>query len=199
MKKIIGYIAGGIALLFVAGLIFSEEFRMEMKLIWITVTGSTIDKLELQLDQGELALSRYDQAVRLQQNKLAKLYGVIKDAEMGEKKNKEKAADYRKEGKEDLALRHEEAAKKCREQANLAGSKVEKMEESLKKVKNLRERARADVNIARQNIATLKTMEDALDDSGIQELLDKAEQNVTNLQSQCNQIEAEIEVLSLTD
>jgi hypothetical protein len=199
MKQIIKYVAGGIVLLFVAGLIFSPSFRMEMKLIWTAMVGNAVDKLEAQLDQGELALAKYDQAYALQKSKLQKLIGVKKDAELAEKKELEKADDYRKKGKEDLALRCENSAKDWKARYDQADETAKKMEPKLQEVETLRERAYEDVRIARQHIATLKAMSDAMDDEEVQKLMDEAEQNVTNLQSHCNSLEAQIEVLQLTD
>lgn len=199
MKQIIKYVVGGIVLLFVAGLIFSPSFRMEMKLIWTVVVGNAVDKLEAQLDQGELALAKYDQAYALQKSKLQKLIGVKKDAELAKKKELEKADDYRKKGKEDLALRCENSAKDWKARYDQADETAKKMEPKLQEVETLRERAYEDVRIARQHIATLKAMSDAMDDEEVQKLMDEAEQNVTNLQSHCNSLEAQIEVLQLTD
>ncbi len=199
MKQIIKYVVGGIVLLFVAGLIFSPSFRMEMKLIWTAMVGNAVDKLEAQLDQGELALAKYDQAYALQKSKLQKLIGVKKDAELAEKKELEKADDYRKKGKEDLALRCENSAKDWKARYDQADETAKKMEPKLQEVETLRERAYEDVRIARQHIATLKAMSDAMDDEEVQKLMDEAEQNVTNLQSHCNSLEAQIEVLQLTD
>lgn len=199
MKQIIKYVVGGIVLLFVAGLIFSPSFRMEMKLIWTAMVGNAVDKLEAQLDQGELALAKYDQAYALQKSKLQKLIGVKKDAELAEKKELKKADDYRKKGKEDLALRCENSAKDWKARYDQADETAKKMEPKLQEVETLRERAYEDVRIARQHIATLKAMSDAMDDEEVQKLMDEAEQNVTNLQSHCNSLEAQIEVLQLTD
>lgn len=42
-------------------------------------------------------------------------------------------------------------------------------------------------------------MRDSLDEAGMQEALDKAEQNVVNLQSSCNRLEAEVDVLIMLD
>lgn len=199
MKQIIKYVVSGIVLLFVAGLIFSPSFRMEMKLIWTAMVGNAVDKLEAQLDQGELALAKYDQAYALQKSKLQKLIGVKKDAELAEKKELKKADDYRKKGKEDLALRCENSAKDWKARYDQADETAKKMEPKLQEVETLRERAYEDVRIARQHIATLKAMSDAMDDEEVQKLMDEAEQNVTNLQSHCNSLEAQIEVLQLTD
>ena len=59
--------------------------------------------------------------------------------------------------------------------------------------------AREEVRIMRKNIIELSSMRNAMDDSGLQEILDKADLSIANLNSQLNAINAEIEVLELID
>lgn len=177
----------------------SENLRYEATLLWTVVTGDAVDKLELQVDQGTLALQRFDNAyVRAQQN-LSQLQHVYRDTQLSITRSRERARDFRAQGKEDLAQRNDEQADIYAEQLSALEQNIERRSAKLIELKSRRERAREDVRLARERIAMLVATRDALDQSGMQETLERAEQNVRNLQSNCNKLSAEIDVLNLTE
>lgn len=177
----------------------SENLRNELAVIWVTATGDAVDKLELQVDQGSLALQRFDNAYSRAQQNLTKLKAVSSDNRLNMRRAKERAADFRAQGKEELALRNEEEATYYEGQVAACEQTIERHTAKLIELKGVRERAREDVRLARERIAILSATRDALDRTGMQETLERAEQNVHNLQSSCNKLSAEIDVLNLTE
>lgn len=177
----------------------SENLRNELAVIWVTATGDAVDKLELQVDQGSLALQRFDNAYSRAQQNLTKLRAVSSDNRLNMRRAKERAADFRAQGKEELAQRNEEEATYYEGQVAACEQTIERHTAKLIELKGVRERAREDVRLARERIAILSATRDALDRTGMQETLERAEQNVHNLQSSCNKLSAEIDVLNLTE
>ena len=76
---------------------------------------------------------------------------------------------------------------------------TERIARKLEEVKTIRMRAREDVRLARERIAILETSKSALDEEGMADMLQKAEQNISNLQSHCNKLAAEVEVLNMEE
>lgn len=199
LKKIIIYSIAALLLLFVGTIICSAEYRSDVKILWYSFVGDKISRMEAQVDQGTLALARYDQAYNTAYNKLTALMGAQADAGVGVRRFREAAEAQRQEGREDLALRSEEQAAFFESKQEAVKNSIEKRKTKLEELKKLRERAYQDVRFARQRIAMMQTMRDSLDDAGMQDVLDKAEQNVANLQSNCNRLNAEIDVLLMLD
>ena len=111
----------------------------------------------------------------------------------------EKASDYRNQGKEELALRNDEQAAFYENQLVGYEKSIESRTNKLQELRTIRERAREDVRLARERIAMLKATRDALDDAEQEEMLEKANKNVQNLQSHCNKLSAEIDILNIED
>ncbi|MBQ8517800.1 MAG: hypothetical protein IJ498_09510 [Akkermansia sp.] len=199
LKKIITYSIAALLVLFAGTIILSPEYRSDAKIIWYSFVGDKVSRMEAQVDQGTLALARYDQAYNSAYNKLTALMGSQTDALVCARRARETAEAQRKEGREDLALRSEEQAVFFESKHETVKNSIEKRKTKLEELKKIRERAYQDVRFARQRIAMMQTMRDSLDDAGMQEVLDKAEQNVANLQSNCNRLNAEIDVLMMMD
>lgn len=199
LKKIIIYSIAALLLLFVGTIICSAEYRSDVKILWYSFVGDKVSRMEAQVDQGTLALARYDQAYNTAYNKLTALMGAQADAGVGARRFREAAETQRREGREDLALRSEEQAAFFESKQEAVKNSIEKRKAKLQELKMIRERAYQDVRFARQRIAMMQTMRDSLDDAGMQDVLDKAEQNVANLQSNCNRLNAEIDVLLMLD
>lgn len=199
IKKIIIYSTAALALLFVGTIVFSPEYRADVKIAWYAFVGDKVSRMEAQVDQGTLALARYDQAYNSAYNKLTALMGTQTDAAVSVRRFREDAETQRREGREDLALRSEEQAAFFESKQEAVKNSIEKRKVKLAELKKIRERAYQDVRFARQRIAMMQTMRDSLDDAGMQDVLDKAEQNVANLQSNCNKLNAEIDVLMMLD
>lgn len=199
LKKIIIYSIAALLLLFVGTIICSAEYRSDVKILWYSFVGDKVSRMEAQVDQGTLALARYDQAYNTAYNKLTALMGAQADAGVGARRFREAAEAQRREGREDLALRSEEQAAFFESKQEAVKNSIEKRKAKLQELKMIRERAYQDVRFARQRIAMMQTMRDSLDDAGMQDVLDKAEQNVANLQSNCNRLNAEIDVLLMLD
>lgn len=195
MKRMIKYTVAGALAALVLTFACSEELRNEAAVMWVAATGDIVDRFELELNQGTLALQRYDNAFIKEQQKLTRLKAVHRDNLLSADVKRERARSWRAQGKEDLALRDEAAAALYAEHATACEKSIEKRTAQLIELKALRERARLDVGNARELIAILAATQDALDQEGRQETLDRAEQNIRNLQSYCNRLQAGVEVL----
>lgn len=197
--KIIKYTLLAVVVLFAGTLIFSEETRMDFKVMWASFTKNQVAKLEVQLDQGELALTRYDEAKRKAEQRLVTISRLQKDLQLQATRTKDIIEDYRREGKEDLIARNEEQLVFIQNQQEMYKQSQERIAASLERVKSIRIRAKEDIRLARDRIAILSTAKEALDEHGITQMLEKAEQNVVSLQTQCNKLEAEVEVLNMEE
>ncbi len=199
VRKIITYALLGLVALFVGGLVCSKDFRDECRIMWAVFTRNQVAKLEAQLDQGELALMRVDEAKAKAEQRLRTIRALQMDVEVNLRRTKEKAEDYRRSGKEDLALRNDEQARFMQHQLDSYVGSTERIARKLEEVKTIRMRAREDVRLARERIAILETAKSALDEEGMADMLQKAEQNISNLQSHCNKLAAEVEVLNMEE
>lgn len=199
IAKIIKYAILALVLALVSGLAFSPNFRGELRIMGAVLTNNSVARLEAQLDQGELALLRYDEAKDKAERKLATMLRTQKDLNFNIARKQEKVADYREQGREDLAMRNEEQIRIMQQQLEMFAKSTERMQSSLERIKLIRSRAREDIRLVRERIAILSTAKEALDDQGMAELLEKAEQNVSSLQSQCNKLAAEVEVLNMDE
>lgn len=197
--KIIKYTLLAVVVLFAGTLIFSEETRMDFKVMWASFTKNQVAKLEVQLDQGELALTRYDEAKRKAEQRLVTISRLQKDLQLQATRTKDIIEDYRREGKEDLIARNEDQLVFIQNQQEMYKQSQERIAASLERVKSIRIRAKEDIRLARDRIAILSTAKEALDEHGIAQMLEKAEQNVVSLQTQCNKLEAEVEVLNMEE
>lgn len=199
IAKIIKYTILALVLALGAGIAFSPDFRGELRIMGAALTNNSVAKLEAQLDQGELALLRYDEAKNKAEKKLSTMLRTLKDLQMNIARKQEKVADYREQGREDLAMRNEEQINIMQQQLEMFSKSTEKLQSSLERISLIRSRAREDVQLIRERIAILSTAKEALDDQGMTELLEKAEQNVSSLQNQCNKLAAEVEVLNMDE
>lgn len=199
MKKVIKYTVTGVLAAAVLSMICSENLRNELAVMWAAATGDVVDRLELQLDQGSLALRRYENIIITEQRKLTRLKAVHGDHLNNVSSKQERARSWRAQGRLDLAQRDEAAAAISAEQAAACEKSIEKRTAKLIELKTLRERARLEVNNTRELVALLSATRDALEQEGLQDTLDNAEQNIRNLQSYCNRLQAEVEVLQAID
>lgn len=199
IAKIIKYTILALVLALGAGIAFSPDFRGELRIMGAALTNNSVAKLEAQLDQGELALLRYDEAKNKAEKRLSTMLRTQRDLQMNIARKQEKVADYREQGREDLAMRNEEQINILQQQLEMFSKSTEKLKSSLERISLIRSRAREDVQLVRERIAILSTAKEALDDQGMIELLEKAEQNVTSLQNQCNKLAAEVEVLNMDE
>ena len=192
LKSTIKYtllIAGG---LFAGAIAFSPDFRTEISQLFSVLSHDAISKLEAKADQGELALTRYEQAYREQANKLASTIHNRDEALSEIRRAKARAEEFRAAGKETRAMLNERDVATQQKRHERACRQIEKRGPRLKIIHEKMEIAREEVRILRKNIEELRSMRDAMDNTGLQDLLDKAEQNVANLNSQCISINAEI-------
>ena len=199
IAKIIKYTILALVLALGGGIAFSPNFRGELRIMSAALTNNSVAKLEAQLDQGELALLRYDEAKNKAEKRLSTMLRTQRDLQMNIARKQEKVADYREQGREDLAMRNEEQINIMQQQLEMFSKSTEKLKSSLERISLIRSRAREDVQLVRERIAILSTAKEALDDQGMIELLEKAEQNVTSLQNQCNKLAAEVEVLNMDE
>lgn len=160
---------------------------------------STLKKMEGQVDQGELALARFDEIYSTQKNKLATLKGNQRDCMLAIQRIKERSESMRRMGKTHLESRSESEIAFYQERYDKLSRTIELREPKLKEVKRLREITYEDVRNARYRINMLKANRDAMDDEDLQRELDRAQENVANLQAQCNRLHSEVEVLELLD
>ena len=193
------YVLIGLGVFVASLLLFSPKFRSELPIIWTTVSGNVVDKMEARLDQGTLALVRFDEEYAKAEQKLISLKHLRLDAQHSLQRAQENAAQYRNQGKEDLARRNDEQAAFFEKQVSDYDVTINKRSAKLVELKHIRELAREDVRLARERIAMLQATRDAMDSSGQEEMLQKAQENINNLQSHCNRLSAEIEVIKLTD
>lgn len=177
----------------------SPKMRESIRAVWLTFTGDAVDLLESQFDQGELALQRFDSEYIKAQQKLATLKTLQAESKMSMRRAQEKAADYRRSGKEDLALRNDEQVAFFQKQMEGYENTIASRAAKLVELKVLRERAQEDVRLARERIAILRATRDALDSEQQQENLARAQENINNLQSRCARLSAEIDVINLTE
>lgn len=177
----------------------SPKMRESIRAVWLTFTGDAVDLLERQFDQGELALQRFDSEYIKAQQKLATLKTLQAESKMSMRRAQEKAADYRRSGKEDLALRNDEQVAFFQKQMEGYENTIASRAAKLVELKVLRERAQEDVRLARERIAILRATRDALDSEQQQENLARAQENINNLQSRCARLSAEIDVINLTE
>ena len=199
INRIVKYALTALGVFLVALLLFSPKFRRELPILWATVSGSVVDKMEAKLDQGTLALARFDEEYTKAEQKLITLKHLKLDAQHSQKRAEEKAAQYRNQGKEELASRNDEQAAFFEKQVADYETTIDKRSEKLLELKHIRELAREDVRLARERIAMLQATKNAMDRSGQEEMLQKAQENINSLQSHCNRLDAEIEVIKLTD
>ena len=199
MQKIVGIIIGAAILLVLCILAFSPEARTELGIVFKVAKGQSVAALESELDQGTLALQRFDTEYVKAEQKLTTLKHLQLDARLCLRRAQEKASDYRNQGKEELALRNDEQAAFYENQLVGYEKSIESRTNKLQELRTIRERAREDVRLARERIAMLKATRDALDDAEQEEMLEKANKNVQNLQSHCNKLSAEIDILNIED
>lgn len=160
---------------------------------------SSLKKMENQVDQGELALARFDEIYSTQKNKLASLKGIQKDCQLAIRRIKERSESMRRMGKTHQDSRSEEEIAFYQERYDKVVRTIELREPKLKEVKRLCEIAYEDVRNARHRINMLKATRDSMDDEELQRALDRASENVAHLQNQCNRLHSEVEVLELLD
>lgn len=197
--KIVKYTLVTLLVLVAGGLVLSPDTRHQLTLLLNVGKQSALDQLERNLDQGSLALQRFDTEYVKAQRKLATLKSLKMDAQLSIRRATEKAAEYRRQGKDELASRNEEQVDFFKNQLDGYEKSIDSRSNKLIELKSLREKAREDVRLARERIAMLKATRDALDDEQQQQTLEKAQQNVNNLQSYCSRLTAEIEVINLTE
>lgn len=199
MTKIIKYTLCALSVLLVALLVFSPSFRREVPIMVSATADHAVGVLEKQLDQGSLALRRFDEEYVKAEQKLVSLRHLRLDAQRGMQRAKETAAQYRSQGKDELARRNEEQAAFYEKQAADYEISIQKRSEKLQELKRIRELAREDVRLARERIVMLQATRDAMDSDGQEEMLQKAQENIESLHSHCNRLNAELEVIKLTD
>lgn len=197
MGKLIGKIAAVVCAVVLVVLACSPEVRTELGIVFKVATGQSVAALETKLDQGTLALQRFDTEYAKAEQKLVTLKHLQLDAQLCLRRAREIATDYRNQGKEELALRNDEQSDFYEKQLAGYEKSIESRTKKLQELRTIRERAREDVRLARERIAMLKATKDALDDSGQEEMLEKASENVRNLQSSCNELSAGIDVLNM--
>ena len=199
MVKLFGKIVGVVCVIVLVVLACSPEARTELGIVFKVATGQSVAALEDKLDQGTLALQRFDTEYVKAEQKLVALKHLQLDAKLCLRRAQEKATDYRNQGKEELALRNDEQAAFYENQLVGYEKSIESRTNKLQELRTIRERAREDVRLARERIAMLKATRDALDDAEQEEMLEKANKNVQNLQSHCNKLSAEIDILNIED
>ena len=197
--KIVKYALCALGVCLVALLLFSQKFRSELPVMWAAASGCVVDKLEAQLEQGALALARFDEEYAKAEQKLATLRHLRLDAEHSVQRAREAAEQYRRQGKEELARRNDEQASYFEKQLSGYEIVIQTRSEKLLELKRIRELAREDVRLARERIAMLQATRDAMDNSGQEDTLEMAQQNIHSLQSHCNRLNAEIEVIQLVE
>lgn len=131
LKKIITYSVAGFVLLFAATIVFSPEYRSDVKVIWYTFVGDKIALMETQVNQGDMALKRYDQVFNTAYNKLTTLVGTQADCKVSARRFREMAETQRRQGREDLAIRSEEQALFFETKLETIANSIEKRKKKL--------------------------------------------------------------------
>lgn len=197
-KKLIKYAVSGVVALFLLMMAASNDFRSSMHLCFVALTGDAVDRIELQVDQGSLALQRFDNEYARAQQKLVQLKALSRDYQLDIRRSQARAKDFRAEGKEELAGSNDDHVTFLTQRLTECDASIERQSAELIELKSEREKARETVRILRERIALMKAERDALDKEGSKETLQRAEQNVENLKKSCNELTSRIEVINMT-
>lgn len=199
IKKYIKYGLIGILAIFAMLVAFNEEARNSLSAIFNAGSRSIVKKMESQVDQGELALEYFDKEYRKAKQKLVSLRALKLDTKASLEQSRERVGDYARQGKEDLALKNREQVEFLQSRYNSYDKSITSRENRLRELETLRSRAREDVRLIREKISFLKAAKEALDDEGSQEMIEHAQSLINNLNSSCNKLRAEIEVINISD
>lgn len=195
MKKIL-YAILGIAVLV---LVFSDETRQSLMQVFRVGEKSAVRMLEDSADSGELALEKYNSIYNKKAKQLEILISYKKDAQRAAQEMAAKAAAAREQGDEQLALRIEQDQEWYTTETSKYDARILKLGEQLKQFAKVRDRARQDVALVRQRLSFARSAKRALEDTGEDEELQRAEELVNNLHSSLNKLEAETEVLNMVE
>ncbi len=195
LQKYMKYVAYAALILFLSGLLFSPSFRTDVKMWTAVVFSDAVGRMEAQVDQGELALKRYENIYIKEMEKVQILHKVIKDYQVSLDREVEAVAQCEREGREDLATMHRKQVDFLKQKLEMAERRGVRKLESLRNIKTICERGKLDVTLAKERIALLAASREVMDDAGMEEELAKAEKNISNMKSSCNKLEAEVEIL----
>lgn len=195
LQKYMKYVAYSALILFLSGLLFSPRFRSDVKMWTAVVFSDAVGRMEAQVDQGELALKRYENIYIKEMEKVQILHKVIKDYQVSLDREEEAVVQCEREGRDDLASLHRKQVDFLKQKLEMTEKRGVRKLESLRKIKTICERGKLDVTLAKERIALLAASREVMDDAGMEEELAKAEKNISNLKSSCNKLEAEVEIL----
>ncbi|HIX19401.1 MAG TPA: hypothetical protein H9862_02215 [Candidatus Akkermansia intestinigallinarum] len=199
MKKAVKYLlyaAGGLLVLLCC---FSSDFRQSLLAVFHVTEKNAIRMLEDSAEAGDLALEKYNTLYNKKARQLQILIAHRKDALHAEQEMERKAAEAREQGKIEQAVRLEQEKAWYREESGKYDARITKLTEQLKQFDKLRENARQDVALVRRRIAFVRSAGNALQDTGEDEELQRAEELVDRLHGRLNLLEAEAEVLNLAE
>lgn len=199
MKKAIKYILIVLVIGLAAQLTFNPSFRDSVVDTWYSLVLRDVDKLNYSVDRGDRALAVFDQQYKTASQKLVSLKALRDDSAMRIKQRKEQVDSSRKQGKEDLALRYEEQVSFYEKQLQNYDISIQKRTEKLIELNKKRELARADVEMARERINTLRATRDAMSQEDAYALMNEAKGYIDSLQMHSNELTAGIEVLMMED
>lgn len=199
MKKAIKYILIVLVIGLAAQLTFNPSFRDSVVDTWYSLVLRDVDKLNYSVDRGDRALAVFDQQYKTASQKLVSLKALRDDSAMRIKQRKEQVDSSRKQGKEDLARRYEEQVSFYEKQLQNYDISIQKRTEKLIELNKKRELARADVEMARERINTLRATRDAMSQEDAYALMNEAKGYIDSLQMHSNELTAGIEVLMMED
>lgn len=158
-----------------------------------------LKKLEKQVDQGDLALTRFDRAYTNASKKLIALKTLKADALSNMERAQAKVKEYEAAGNTSLAQKNRQQAEFFEKQYNSYDETLVRRAKKLKELKQKREELFEDVHLLRERIAYLESMRDALSEEDTQSVLRDAESRIAEVQHRCNELSAEVELLNDID
>ena len=157
----------------------------------------TLSSMVKWVGEADVAIERYKQAKENKKSALIALKTTKKNTEDKVTEAAIAAAEYRQEGKEAEALKKDAEKKTYEEQVATLDEKVKKAEEEYKKFCSKVDKKIEEIRILKTRAELLKNELAAGSGDAESEALRKAKEAEDALKSECNRIEAEIEVMSL--
>lgn len=198
-KNILTFASIGIALLGGVYYFSGDEFKDRLGTIFTVSKESSIAKLESKVDQGELALATFDKMYRQAAQKLAMLKALKQNAIDSKASSEARAVSYIAQGKPELAAQHQKQAAFYDDQSVKYNANIEKRVQAFKIFIITRATTKADIRFTREKIAHFKAIADALDWDAFEDMTNDINDAADNLNKECNMLNANIEVMLLSD
>lgn len=193
-------ICGGIVLIALIAIFYPEKASKVKETLETTgavAMDKTLSSMVKWVGEADVAIERYKQAKENKKSALIALKTTKKNTEDKVTEAAIAAAEYRQEGKEAEALKKDAEKKTYEEQVATLDEKVKKAEEEYKKFCSKVDKKIEEIRILKTRAELLKNELAAGSGDAESEALRKAKEAEDALKSECNRIEAEIEVMSL--